>query len=233
MSVGAKYTFEKSEVYWPEGDDSTDYSKINDLVGNPEPVASGLEPSFHASVQASADLDVMVTPEANIGITIGGSSLIGGVTLVDAQMVGFMNTTLRFHADSGARVSGDSSSVSAAYTYNYGVYLLYNLGYGGHATIPFYEWHMTARTLFRSPKLITLYSNGDVGSTLTSISTKRSISLHDSPVFEGVEVVTEPSRIQGVCRKIGFDSNRDLLWGSACHVPLPERLVITYFLSEI
>ncbi|CAI7614222.1 unnamed protein product [Penicillium discolor] len=139
MSVGAKYTFEKSEVYWPEGDDSTDYSKINDLVGDPEPVASGLEPSFQASVQASADLDVMVTPEANIGITIGGSSLIGGVTLVDAQMIGFVNTTLRFHADSGASVLGDSSTVSAAYTYNYGVYLLYNLRYDGHATIPFYE----------------------------------------------------------------------------------------------
>jgi hypothetical protein len=172
MSVGAKYTFEKLEVYWPEGDDSTDYSKINDLVGDPEPVASGLEPLFQASVQASADLDVMVTPEANIGITISGLSLIGGVTLVDAQMVGFVNTTLRFHADSGASVSGDSSTVSAAYTYNYGVYLLYNLGYGGNATIPFYEWYMTARTLFRSPKLITLYSNWDVGSSSTSISTK-------------------------------------------------------------
>ncbi|GKZ26889.1 hypothetical protein AbraCBS73388_003278 [Aspergillus brasiliensis] len=215
MSVGAKYTFEKSEVYWPQGDDSTDYSKINDLVGDPEPVASGLEPSFQASVQASADLDVMVTPEANIGINIGGSSLLGGVTLVDAQMVGFVNTTLRFHADSSATVSGDSSSVSAGYTYTYGIYLLYNLGYGGHATIPFYEWYMSARTLFSSPKSITLYENGDVGSTSTSISTKRSIS-NESPLFEGGDAVTEPIAhgAPSIRRTVAFDSTRELLWGS-------------------
>ncbi|KAJ5946733.1 hypothetical protein N7454_003572, partial [Penicillium verhagenii] len=215
MSVGAKYTFEKSEVYWPQGDDSTDYSKINDLVGDPEPVASGLEPSFQASVEASADLDVIVTPEANIGITIGGSSLLGGVTLVDAQMVGFVNTTLRFHAGATAEVSGDSTSVSAGYTYTYGIYLLYNLGYGGHATIPFYEWYMSTRALFSSPRSITLYENGDLGSTSTSISAKRDLPLDESPIFEGGDAVTQPSQSRGVGRLIAFDSSRDLLWGSA------------------
>ncbi|KAJ5701322.1 hypothetical protein N7488_008870 [Penicillium malachiteum] len=113
ISTGAKYIFEKSGVFWPEGDDSTDYSKIKDLVDDPEPVTSGLEPSFQTNVQASADLDIMVTPEANIGIIVGGSALLGGVSLVDAQLAGFVNTTLRFHADASAGVAEDSSGVSA------------------------------------------------------------------------------------------------------------------------
>ena len=153
----------------------------------------------------------MVTPEANIGITIGGSSLLGGVTLVDAQMVGYVNTILKFHAAASATASGDSSSVSAGYAYTYGVYLLYNLGYGGHAIIPFYEWYMSARDLFSSPRLITLYENGEVGSTSISIS------LDEFPVFEGGDAVTEPHGSQIMGRTVAFDSTRDLLWGSVPH----------------
>ncbi|KAL4745601.1 hypothetical protein BDW72DRAFT_198485 [Aspergillus terricola var. indicus] len=118
MSAGAKYTFEKSEVYWPQGDDSADHSEIKDLVKDPEPVKSSIEPSFHVNVRASADLDINATPEANIGI----------------MMVGFVNTTLRFHADATADASTDPSEASAGYTYNYGIYLLYNLGYGSTPT---------------------------------------------------------------------------------------------------
>lgn len=43
MSVGARYTFDKAEVYWPQDSDSTDYSKINDLIGDPQPVQTGIE----------------------------------------------------------------------------------------------------------------------------------------------------------------------------------------------
>ncbi|KAJ6024671.1 hypothetical protein N7540_005468 [Penicillium herquei] len=215
ISAGARYTFEKSEVFWPEGDDSTDYSKIKDLVDDPEPVSSGLKPSFQENVQASADLDIMVTPEANIGIVVGGSALLGGVTLVDAQLAGFVNTTLRFHAAAAAGVSGDSSGVSAGYTYNYGIYLLYNLGYAGHASIPFYDWYTTTRYLFSSPKTITLYSNEDVASIPTTASTKRSFSTEESPIFDADNAdIADPAEGQSMGRLISFDSNRDLLWGS-------------------
>ncbi|KAJ5715268.1 uncharacterized protein N7483_012449 [Penicillium malachiteum] len=196
MPAGARYTFEKSEVFWPEGDGSTDYSKIKDLVDDPEPVSSGLEPSFQANVQASADLDIMVTPEANIGIVVGGSALLGGVTLVDAQLAGFVNTTLRFHAGAAAGASGDSSCVSVAYAYNY-------------------DWYTTTRYLFSSPKTIILYSNEDVASVSTASSSKRRVSMHQSPIFDGDNAkIADPSERQSMARLISFDSNRDLLWGS-------------------
>lgn len=218
MSVGSKYTFEKTEVYWPQDSDGNDYSKINDLIRDPAPVAAGLEPQFQASMLASAELDILVTPEANIGITVGGSSLLGGVTLVDAQLVGFVNTTLRFHADASAVAAGDSSGAAASYMYNYGVYLLYNLGFGGHATIPLYNWYMAARSLFNTPKVIMLYLNGDVGSTMTaSTGTKRSIPADSEPVFgsNSDDELTEPWFTLGVARVVEFASDYGALWGSA------------------
>jgi hypothetical protein len=65
MQVGARYSFEKAEVYWPQDSDSEGYSKIQDLLGDPEPVQSGLTPQFQASVTASADLDILITPEVS------------------------------------------------------------------------------------------------------------------------------------------------------------------------
>jgi hypothetical protein len=53
------------------------------------------------------------------------------------------------------------------------VYLLYNLGYGGYANIPFYSWSITSQNLFTTPKQITLYENGDVIST----SSKRDLDF--------------------------------------------------------
>lgn len=223
MSVGAKYTFEKAEVYWPQDSDSADYSKINDLIGDPEPVESGIEPQFQASVQASADLDILVTPEANIGITVGGTSFLGGVTLVDAQLVGFVNNTLRFHADATGTVSSGSSGTSASVAYNYGVYLLYNLGYGGHANIPLYSWYMAPQNLFSTPKSVTLYSNGDVlSTTTTSTGTKRRSLPGMAGRFDELErgalnsedasELTETRTILAESRVVGVEDN--VLWAS-------------------
>ncbi|KAK3896397.1 hypothetical protein C8A05DRAFT_40082, partial [Staphylotrichum tortipilum] len=114
MQAGARYTFEQAEMYWPDD-------------GAAAPVLQGL-----AAVSASVDLDINVTPEARLGIQIGGGSAFG-VALVDAQVVGYVNNTLRFHADVTGTVS--SSTGSAEVAYNYGVYLLYNIGYGGWASI--------------------------------------------------------------------------------------------------
>lgn len=142
---------------WPQDSDSAAYSKVNDLVGNPKPVPTGIELTFQASVQASADLNIIVTPEANIGIKVGGSNFIGGVTLVDAQLAAFMNNNLDFHADASGTISSGSGGTNSSAAYNYGVYLKYNLGYGGHATIPLYNWYMSAHTLFPTDKVITLF----------------------------------------------------------------------------
>jgi hypothetical protein len=44
--------------------------------------------------------------------------------------------------------------------------LLYNLGFGVYANIPYFSWAMTSQNLFPSPKTVTLYANGDVLSTV-------------------------------------------------------------------
>lgn len=171
MEIGARYNFERAEVYWPE--ESEDLSKIRDLVKSPETGDQGLVPQFDASVQASADLDILVTPEANMGIRVGGGAGIFGSALVDAQIVGFVNNTLRFHAEAQAS-TGTSHGLSTSYSY--GAYLLYNLGYGGYANIPFYSWNAKPRNLFSTPKQLTLYENGNV---LSGSATKR--NLQGSP----------------------------------------------------
>jgi hypothetical protein len=63
MSVGATYNFERAEVYFPQDTDSAGYSKLSDLVGQPSPVEPVIVPEFQATVAASADLDILVTPE--------------------------------------------------------------------------------------------------------------------------------------------------------------------------
>ncbi|KAF7536258.1 hypothetical protein G7054_g4665 [Neopestalotiopsis clavispora] len=161
VQAGARYTFEKAEVYFPQDDDGSTASKIQGLLDDPEPVETGIVPEFKAEVTASIDVDINITPEAHIGIHVGGSSLLGDTTLVDAQLAAYVNSTLRFHADA----TGTASTTDATVAYNYGVYLLYNIGFGGWASIPLYTWEITARNLFASPKVVTLYSNGDVLST--------------------------------------------------------------------
>jgi hypothetical protein len=217
MSVGAKYTFEKAEVYWPQDSDSADEGKIHDLVRNPEPVKTGIEPQF----QASADLDILVTLEANIGIQVGGISSLGGVTLVDSR-VDHGNNTLRFHADANAVVSGDSGGASGTLAYNYGVYLLYNFGYGGHASVLLYSWYIQPRNLFSTPKSVTLYSNGDVLSTKTASSgTKRSLLGMEGRFHEhergalssdDASELTKPRTILAEARAVGIEDN--VLWGT-------------------
>lgn len=64
-----------------------------------------------------------------MGIRVGGK-ISGGSPLVDAQLVGFVNTTLRFSAYAEGDVSSDTAPASS---YGYGVYFLYNLGYLRHS----------------------------------------------------------------------------------------------------
>ena len=241
MQAGARYTFEQAEMYWP--DDGAAAPVLQGLVGDTaEPVASGLVPEFQAAVSASVDLDINVTPEARLGIQIGGGSAFG-VTLVDAQVVGYVNNTLRFHADATGTAS--SSTGSAEVAYNYGVYLLYNVGYGGWASIVGYTWNVQSRNLFSDPKTITLYHNGDVLSTtfkrdvplLAGRSLRPELKVVDGNVedlhlqergilngdTDGSEL-GETETVLARARIVGMDG--DVLWTSGedmINVTLPRR----------
>lgn len=91
-----------------------------------------------------------------MGLRVGGK-ISGGSPLVDAQLVGYVNTTLSFQAS--ATASGGSNTGNAA-SYRYGVYLLYNLGYGAYATIKFFpNWALEPRNAFSPSKRFTIYKN--------------------------------------------------------------------------
>ena len=102
---------------------------------------------------------------------MGGSGTFG-TTLVDAQIVGYVNTTLRLAASAVASTSTAGSSAS----YNYGAYLLYNIGYGVVANIPLFPWYAATRDLYNPPKQVTLYSNAGVSS---SSAKKRDVAVRE------------------------------------------------------
>ncbi|KAL8706621.1 MAG: hypothetical protein Q9201_000368 [Fulgogasparrea decipioides] len=173
MNAGAKLHFGKAEVYWPQDDSSSDkYQTLLGVKSDPSAQSKDLiEPTFDAKVRVDAQIDVKVTPEANMGLKIGGK--ISGGSLVDAQLVGYVNTSLSFQAS--ATASGGSNSGPAA-SYRYGIYLLYNLGYGAYATVKFFpNWALKPRNAFNPSKRFTIYENTG---TFTGPS-KRSI---DAPV---------------------------------------------------
>lgn len=173
MTVGASYTFGVSEMYYPQDSDSDVYDKLGDS-DKPEPLATGLEPTFEASVQANAQLDFKVTPEASVGITIGGSSFLSSTSLASATVSGFVNNTLRFMASAAASASGDTTGVSASASYTYGAYLLYNVGFGGQANILNYAWNMATTYLYTTASQYELYSGSGIVSTNIT-TTKRDL----------------------------------------------------------
>lgn len=102
------------------------------------------------------------------------------------------------------------------------MYLLYNIGYGGWAThSSLYTWQVTSRNLFDTPKVIRLYSNGDV----LSFTLKRDMHQMTSREFDHLEVGPlnsedslelsdfESELILAEARIVGLDG--DLLWSSA------------------
>lgn len=136
--------------------------------------------------------------------------------------MGYVNNTLRFHADATGTASTDAASLA----YNYGVYLLYNIGYGGFATIPFYNWYMSPQNLFPTSKIVTLYHNGDV---ISSSSTKRDLTLEEREFnsseagilnsLDGSEL-SPAKQILAESRVIGLEQG--ILWSSG-----PEMINIS------
>lgn len=99
-----------------------------------------------------------------MGLRIGGP--ISGGTLVDAQLVGYVNTSLSFQASATASggLDNDNSAV-----YRYGVYLFYNLGYGAFAVITgFPNWALSARNAYNPSPRFTIFEDTGSFSSVTT-----------------------------------------------------------------
>lgn len=111
-----------------------------------------------------------------MGLRIGGK-ISGGTPLVDAQLVGYVNTSLSFQAS--ATASGGSNSAGSL-VYRYGVYLYYNIGYVAYATIKFFpNWALAPRNAFNPSPRFTIYEDTGSFSGLTA-SSKRSADATES-----------------------------------------------------
>ncbi|KAI3339955.1 hypothetical protein F4824DRAFT_498076 [Ustulina deusta] len=159
-SAGARLNFGKAEVYWPS--DATESQNAQQLLGldsiaqKPEP--DTIAPTFDAGVEINAQLDVIVTPEANIGIKIGGGSLVS-TTIMDAQLTGYVTGDLSFQA------SGKANTATNSYQYTYGVYAFYNIGYKATALIlGVLNWATGPQTAYTLDKRIDIYGpvNGEI-----------------------------------------------------------------------
>lgn len=108
-----------------------------------------------------------------MGLRIGGK-ISGNQPLVDAQLVGYVNTTLSFEATATASLE------SSTPLYRYGVYLYYNIGYGAYATVKFFpNWALAPRNAFTPTPRFTIYEKTDSfgGATKRSIDPPELIQL--------------------------------------------------------
>jgi chitinase len=152
--AGATVSFGKAEVYWPQNDEAKDkYEQLLGLESETEaPAPFSVEPVLRAGVAVDAGLTITVTPEANVGIKIGGGRLVGGATLMDAQLTGYVEGNLTFEAH--ADYDTDSNEIS----YSFRTFFAYNLGYKAIAKIlNFIDWALDAREAYKPSQRITLY----------------------------------------------------------------------------
>ncbi|KAF7587601.1 hypothetical protein BBP40_007000 [Aspergillus hancockii] len=168
VDAGATLSFGKAEVYWPQSDDAKDqYETLLGVKSDPKGPAPGtIKPVFEAGVAVDAQLDILVTPEANIG----------GATLMDAQLTGYVTGDLSFQAHS------DYDTTSNTYKYRFGSYLFYNLGYKATAKIlNFIDWALGPRMAYFPGKTVKLYEKqGSI--PLTSSKKERRSVPDDGPV---------------------------------------------------
>lgn len=140
------------------------------------PAPGSLEPVFEAGVALDAQLDIIVTPEAHIGIKIGGGNLVGGATLMDAQLTGYVMGDLSFQAD------GDYDTTSNDFHYRFGAYLFYNLGYKAQAQIlNFIDWALGPRQAYDPHEVVKLYEKQGTIPMSSSDEKKRTVDI-ESPL---------------------------------------------------
>ena len=113
-----------------------------------------------------------------MGVRIGGT-ITGGSPLVDAQLVGFVNTSLSFQASVLPPVR---SSSNPSVSYKYGVYLYYNLGYGAYAAIKFFpNWALSNRYAFNPRSSLTIYEGTGSFTKVNTANEKRSVITLEAP----------------------------------------------------
>lgn len=111
-----------------------------------------------------------------MGLGIGGK-ISDNQPLVDAQLVGYVNTTLSFQAKATGSVG---LSDPGRTPYRYGVYLYYNIGYGAYATVKLFpNWALAPRNAFNPSPRFTIYEKTDSfgGVTKRSIEPPEVIQL--------------------------------------------------------
>jgi hypothetical protein len=126
LTAGAKVTFPRYEMYFPQAPEAEEYQVWSEPRASDEERITGpqMEPILAASVNAYAHFDFHLTPEANLGIRVNSPVGSGG-PLMDAQIIGYVNNTLRFQVEGHAKGSLDtppsaSYDIYIKYLYNFG-----------------------------------------------------------------------------------------------------------------
>ncbi|GAB1317703.1 chitinase [Madurella fahalii] len=179
--AGCRVSLDKAQAYWPQDDKAVEeYDRILNLGLKEKEVPAGskVAPTFEAGVALKAEIDLIVQPEANVGIKVGGGSYTGGAALVDAQISAYLFTALQFLATDTA------NTITKTFDYTYGVYLHWNVGYKARATVlEWAGWAMAPREAFKKPMVIDIYhrqgsidiSGGDGGNQ------RRMVKLAENP----------------------------------------------------
>ncbi|KAH7122764.1 hypothetical protein B0J11DRAFT_551302 [Dendryphion nanum] len=146
LRAGAKVTFPKYEVYFPQVPEANEYTKLPIPAQDKEEGSKGTNfvPILDASVKATVGVDLLITPEVNLGIKVTSPKIKGDI--VNAQIVGFVNNTFRFEVTGeGTGGIGNNPAVSyhifIKYIYNFGIGGVANFKWlGTYALKPFYLW---------------------------------------------------------------------------------------------
>ncbi|KAJ5096660.1 hypothetical protein N7456_007381 [Penicillium angulare] len=147
LTAGAKVTFPKYEMYFPQIDEADDFQKFAAPDSEDEHKSEGTDmvPILDASVEARVNIDFKITPEVNLGIKVNAPIKKGG-TIVDSQIVGFVNNTLRFEVEAQAKAGIDNPPAA---TYSVYIKYFYNFGLGGRAVFKWLgDYALKPRTLF-------------------------------------------------------------------------------------
>ncbi|RYP24055.1 hypothetical protein DL765_000783 [Monosporascus sp. GIB2] len=174
--AGAELTFGKAQAYWPENADAGKYDDILglELKKSDKPLGPHVVPDFEAGVQVQADVAVIVQPEANVGIKIGGGKYTGNLALVDAQVTAFLYGALTLRA----WAIGDI--INQIYKFGYGAYLYYNVGYKAKAEIlEWINWSLGERKAYGQDRKFTIHEDEyEVDLSGNSVSNSKRMEMY-------------------------------------------------------
>ncbi|KAF2119716.1 hypothetical protein BDV96DRAFT_642728 [Lophiotrema nucula] len=146
LRAAARIEFPRYEVYFPQAPEAEEYQKFPTPDEDKEQVVkdTSITPMFDASVSASVGVDLIITPEVNLGIKVNAKGVKDDI--VNAQIVGFVNNTFRFEV-AGKASAGVGNT--PAVTYDIFIKYIYNFGIGGVAKFKWLgEWALKPLQLF-------------------------------------------------------------------------------------